>query len=181
MSAGVDKLWAPWRGEWIMSQKATPKDQKKLCPFCEVPKLKPSFENLVLFKNETIFVVMNKFPYNPGHVMVIPRSHCGDPTSLPPLVWQELGAAVQLCMEAVKSTMSPPGFNIGMNIGQVGGAGIPDHLHWHILPRWGGDTNFMPLLAETKALPFHNKTIYEKLSPAFEDFAEKLSRAMINT
>ena len=180
MSVDVDKLWAPWRGEWILSQKDEAKTAEKLCPFCEVPKDKPSYENLVLFKNDSIFVIMNKFPYNPGHVMIIPRSHCGSPTDLPMAVWKELNVAIHLTMSCVKEVMTPLGFNLGMNVGKIGGAGIPDHLHWHILPRWGGDTNFMPLLAEAKALPFHNKTVYEKLAPAFEGFAEKLSKAMID-
>ena len=181
MSHKVDKLWAPWRGEWILSQKTSAPGEKKLCPFCELPKEDPSFETLVLFKNENIFIVMNKFPYNPGHIMVIPRQHSGDPTELPKKVWLELNAALQLALECIKDSMSPAGFNLGMNLGHVGGAGIPDHMHWHILPRWSGDTNFMPLLAEAKALPFHNKTVYEKLLPAFEGFAEKLSAAMMDS
>lgn len=177
MSHSVDKLWAPWRGEWILSQKE--KDKVKACPFCELPKEEPNAENLVLFRDDEVCVIMNKFPYNPGHVMVIPREHTGNPAELATETFLKLNAALQIAIQCIESILKPAGMNLGMNIGRAGGAGIPDHMHWHILPRWNGDTNFMPLLAEAKALPFHNVTMYEKLKPGFEGFAEKLAAAMI--
>jgi len=170
MSAPIDRLWAPWRGEWIQNQK----DPLRGCPFCELPCEEPSEENLVLYRDEWIFVVMNKFPYNPGHLMVIPRAHVGRPEDLPADTWSRLAKAVRLCTERLKGDSNPAGFNLGMNLGAAGGAGIPDHLHWHVLPRWNGDTNFMPLLAEAKALPFHNVTIYRRLKPLFEGFGQAL-------
>lgn len=179
MSHDVDKLWAPWRGEWILSQKEKGKD--KACPFCELPKEEPSSENLILFRDDDVFVIMNKFPYNPGHIMVIPRAHVGHPGELAPETFIKLNAALHTAIQCLQAAVQPAGMNLGMNIGQTGGAGIPDHMHWHVLPRWTGDTNFMPLLAEAKALPFHNVTMYEKLKPEFEGFAEKLAAAMIKT
>ncbi len=184
MSSKIDRLWAPWRGEWILSQKDKSKDGTEApspCPFCELPSEDPSEENLVLFRNDRIFVIMNKFPYNPGHLMVIPRAHVASPADLDPAVWNELCQAIPLVMECASRANTPQGHNLGMNLGQAGGAGIPGHLHWHILPRWVGDTNFMPLLAEAKALPLHNLTMYRALKPQFEGFAERLSAAMMKS
>jgi len=184
MSSEIPRLWAPWRGEWIQSQKELRKDataEKEKCPFCELPRHLPSEDTLVLFSNERLFVVMNKFPYNPGHVMVIPREHAAMPQELAPTIWNEINQALPLAMEAIARAYAPQGFNLGMNLGQAGGAGIPGHLHWHILPRWVGDTNFMPLLAETKAINTHNVTVYRRLEGEFQDFAEKLADAMMKS
>jgi ATP adenylyltransferase len=184
MSSQIPRLWAPWRGEWIQSQKDLRKDarsEKELCPFCELPAKGVSEETLVLFANERLFVIMNKFPYNPGHVMVIPRAHAALPHDLTPAVWNEVNQAIPLAMDAVRAAYEPQGFNLGMNSGAVAGAGIPGHMHWHILPRWAGDTNFMPLLAEAKAVSAHNLTIYRQLKPHFEGFAEKLADVMMKS
>ncbi|NCN26135.1 HIT domain-containing protein [bacterium] len=130
--------------------------------------------NLVLFGDDDIFVIMNKFPYNPYHLMVLPKIHTGEITDLPTNVWQKLNLATHACVDLIKQTVSPHGFNLGMNIGEAGGAGIAPHLHMHVIPRWRGDTNFMPLIAETKALPTHNETVYNALMPKFEHFADRL-------
>lgn len=166
----VDHLWAPWRLEYIKKQG----DKDSGCPFCELPKETPSAENLVLFKNDRLFVIMNKFPYNPGHLLVIPRAHVRQPKDLEPGVWQELSTAIQAAMSIVDEALKPQGFNVGINLGSGAGAGIPDHLHWHIVPRWNGDTNFMPVIAETKAIPTHNATVYRQLEKFFSKFAEQL-------
>ncbi|MEO5666941.1 MAG: HIT domain-containing protein [Bdellovibrionota bacterium] len=184
MSSSIPRLWAPWRGEWITSQKELRKDaqtEKEQCPFCEEPTKAPSETNLVLFSNERIFVIMNKFPYNPGHLMVIPRAHAATPNDLSPALWNEINQAIPLVIDCVQRAYSPQGFNLGMNLGQAGGAGIPGHMHWHILPRWVGDTNFMPLLAEAKAINTHNVTIYRLLKGEFQGFAEKLADAMMKS
>jgi len=184
MSSQIPRLWAPWRGEWIKSQKELRKDaetEKEKCPFCEMPASGVNEETLVLFSNDRIFVIMNKFPYNPGHLMVIPRAHAAAPADLSPAIWNEVNQAIPIVMNCVEKAYGPAGFNLGMNQGAAGGAGIPGHLHWHILPRWAGDTNFMPLLAEAKAINTHNLTIYRQLEPHFKDFAEKLSTAMMKS
>jgi ATP adenylyltransferase len=166
----LQRMWAPWRLEYIQGQK-TPQG----CPFCELPKEEPSEENLLLYVDDEIFVVMNRYPYNPQHLLVIPRAHIGRPEDLPPAVWTKLSGALRLCVELLRQGSNPPGFNLGMNAGSVGGAGLPDHLHWHIVPRWAGDTNFMPVIAETKTLPVHNRSVWQTLRPRFLDFGRKLA------
>ena len=171
--SGIQRLWAPWRMEYIQGQSKPGAEQEataKECPFCTLPREAPSSDNLVLFADEDIFVVMNRFPYNPSHLLVIPRSHAGDPALVSQEIWTKLSKTLQACIEILTESSKPQGFNVGMNIGAVGGAGIPDHLHWHIVPRWAGDTNFMPILAETKALPLHNRSVWETLRPKFIDF-----------
>jgi ATP adenylyltransferase len=177
MSSKIERLWAPWRGEWIQSQRDGKKDNEyghAACPFCELPKHEASEETLVLYRDNDLFVVLNRFPYNPGHVMVIPRAHVALPTELDPATWALLARAAQLCTERIQASISPTGFNLGMNLGAAGGAGIAEHLHWHVLPRWVGDANFMPLLAEAKAINMHNVTTYRQLRPFFDDFGAAL-------
>ena len=171
MIPAESRLWAPWRLAYIKDKK------KKGCPFCILPKETMSEKNLVLWKNDVFFVVMNRFPYNPAHLLVIPRKHVASPELLSPEDWQQLALGVRACTEVLEGYFKPHGFNVGMNIGQAGGAGIPQHMHWHVLPRWTGDTNFMPLLAETKALPTHNETVYRQLKPLFDTFEKKLRTA----
>lgn len=163
-------LWAPWRLEYIHKKK--PSDA---CPFCAALKQKPSAKNLVLFKDDEVAVLMNKFPYNPYHLLIIPRRHVADLRDLSPTVAAKLYLCVQKSYEAVGRAVRMDGANIGINLGTAGGAGIPAHLHWHIVPRWNSDTNFMPVLAETKAIPTHNLKVYETLSKVFDGFADKLS------
>lgn len=177
MRKPLDRLWAPWRGEWISIQHNGKDAEKgpKVCVFCELPRQEPCEETLVLYRDEELFVILNKFPYNPGHTMVIPRQHVCRPQELPPEVWTRMSRAVQLCTERLQTAIEPSGFNLGMNLGEAGGAGLADHLHWHILPRWVGDANFMPLLAEAKAIPIHNITTYRRLRPFFDDFGKALA------
>jgi ATP adenylyltransferase len=176
MSSKLERLWAPWRLSYIEDnhKKGKTKSSKTACPFCEASKAEASLENLVLFKDKDYFVVMNKFPYNPYHLMVIPHVHVGELLELDPQIWLRMNAAVQGCVKLLRDAVKPQGFNLGMNLGAAAGAGIADHLHIHILPRWAGDTNFMPLIAETKALPTHNETVYKKLQPLFKNFKKKL-------
>ena len=171
----LGRLWAPWRLEYIKNQG----NPSLGCPFCELPLQGVNEETLILFSDDDFFVDMNKFPYNPGHLLVIPRKHTGKPQDLSLDVWQKLNLGLRLSLESLEATMKPQGFNMGMNLNAVGGAGIPEHMHWHIVPRWGGDTNFMPIIAETKTLPAHNLTVYRQLKPAFDDFATRLAQAKL--
>jgi len=157
----ISNLWAPWRLEYIKSEKSGE------CPFCELPKIGVSQETLILYCDDKAFIILNKFPYNPGHLMVIPREHCDNPSKLSSDTWLHCSKLLALTLKQLEEALGPQGYNIGMNLGHVGGAGIPGHIHWHILPRWSGDTNFMPLLADTKAIPTHNLTTYAKLLPFF--------------
>jgi ATP adenylyltransferase len=115
---------------------------------------------------------MNKFPYNNGHLMVVPKRHCIDIDQLGDEEIQELSFLLKACVEVLKECLHPHGFNLGMNIGQVGGAG-EEHIHFHILPRWTGDTNFMPILSETKIIPEYLERTYQKLHAAFRNFSQR--------
>ncbi len=122
------------------------------CPFCLAPGL-PEEDSLVLFRGETVYAVLNLYPYNPGHLMVVPYRHAADYTDLTGAELTELARVTQDAMRVIRAVSNPHGFNIGMNQGGVAGAGIAAHLHQHVVPRWGGDANFMPVIGRTKVLP----------------------------
>lgn len=137
------------------------------CVFCAAAEAKPSAESLVLANDGQVMVVMNKYPYNTGHLLIMPIEHKGnlwdlDDETVNRMAWWKKRAAALL-----KEELGCHGFNLGLNHGAVAGAGIPDHLHWHIVPRWGGDTNFFPLIAETKVLPETLEQTYNRLQPLF--------------
>ena len=125
-------------------------------------------DNLILHRTEQAIVLLNLYPYNSGHLMVAPLQHTGELTALSSEVGGELLALTQVAVGALTAEYGPEGFNIGMNLGKVAGAGLPDHLHIHVVPRWNGDTNFMPITAETKVLPESLDQTYRRLRPRFE-------------
>lgn len=149
-----ERLWTPHRMAYIRGEgKPTGEDSDiEGCPFCEIPKLGDA-DGLIVARGRTMYVVMNKFPYNSGHLMVVPVRHVPDYTDLDAEEVAEMGALTQEAMRVVRAAMGAHGFNIGMNQGQVAGAGIAGHLHQHLVPRWGGDANFMPIIGRTKTLP----------------------------
>jgi ATP adenylyltransferase len=150
----LERLWTPHRMTYI-SGEARPAggyDEPAGCPFCLAPTTGPS-ETLVVASGEHVFAVLNRYPYNPGHLMICPYRHVGDYPDLDPAETAELAAFTQTAMRVVRQVSGAHGFNIGMNQGRVAGAGIAAHLHQHIVPRWGGDTNFMPVIGQTKVLP----------------------------
>jgi ATP adenylyltransferase len=142
----MDKLWAPWRMEYILQEKP------QGCIFCDKPKENRDRENLILHRGKFCFVIMNFYPYNNGHLMVVPYRHTADLAGLSPEEQTEMMALLGSCSRILTQSMSAQGFNIGMNLGRVAGAGVDDHLHFHIVPRWNGDTNFMPITGHTKVL-----------------------------
>ncbi len=142
----MDKLWAPWRMEYILQEKP------QGCIFCDKPKENRDRENLILHRGAHTFVIMNFYPYNNGHLMVVPYRHTADVAGLNAAEQRELMQLLGVCTSILSKTMSAQGFNIGMNLGRVAGAGVDDHLHFHIVPRWNGDTNFMPVTGHTKVL-----------------------------
>lgn len=150
-------LWAPWRIEYITGEK------KEGCIFCDKPKAGNDKKNLILYKGETSFIIMNRYPYSNGHLMAVPYRHINNMSELDHKERLELMNLTTKCIEILK-VMNPDGFNIGMNLGTAGGAGIDDHLHFHIVPRWNGDTNFMPLIADVKVMPEYLEDTYETLS-----------------
>ena len=136
------------------------------CIFCEFPSAGPSHyrEHLILCATPMAFAIMNRFPYANGHVMVIPRRHGGDPAALPEDEYVATGELLRRSVSAVRTVMGAHGLNVGMNIGKAAGAGIAEHCHWHIVPRWNGDVNFMPALAGVKSIPQSLDTLWEILT-----------------
>ncbi|HYZ88166.1 MAG TPA: HIT domain-containing protein [Myxococcales bacterium] len=159
----MDQLWAPWRME-LVSRGETPSG----CIFCDLPRKTNDRENLVLGRTQRTFAMLNKYPYNNGHLMVIPRTHASDVHALPDEEYQELGEMLRVALRLVGRAYAPQGANLGMNLGRAAGAGIADHVHWHVVPRWGGDTNFMPVLTDTKVMVEHLNASWDRLRPLFE-------------
>ena len=162
----MEYLWAPWRMEYILRKK------KRECFFCKKLKEKKTKENLILYQGEQVFVVMNKYPYTNGHLMVVPKRHCLNLEQLHNDELEELFDLLKASVRILKASFHPHGFNIGMNIGKMGGAG-EDHLHLHIVPRWAGDTNFMPVIGKTKIISEYLEKTYGKLRSAFTDPVRK--------
>ncbi len=160
----MDALWAPWRLEFIKMER----EQEKGCIFCRFPAEPNDEGNLVLGRSPKSFVMLNKFPYNNGHVMVIPRRHGPDLAALPEDEFVDLHRLLRVSVEVLSGAYQPHGFNIGMNQGRAAGAGILDHVHYHVVPRWDGDTNCMPVLADTKVMIEHLKASYQRLRAPFD-------------
>jgi ATP adenylyltransferase len=164
----MEKLWSPWRSQYIGTFKESEKKEEESCFFCEAIKSGiESIETLIVHKGKSCIVIMNKFPYNSGHLLIAPIKHTG---SLVELSTDELNEimSLQVTSASILQTLyKPHGFNIGANIGRAAGAGVPGHLHYHILPRWNGDTNFMPIIAETKVLSQSLDEAFELISSEF--------------
>ena len=161
----MDRLWSPWRAKYI----ATGVDsQADSCVFCRMTRESDSDEaNLVLHRGTNAFVALNLYPYITGHMLVVPYQHLGDLDSSSKEITDEVMDLTKRAETALRKVYSPSGFNIGMNLGAAGGAGIVDHIHLHILPRWTGDTNFMTSVAETRVIPEDLNTTYNKLRGQF--------------
>lgn len=153
----MEKLWAPWRMKYILSNKT------EGCIFCQKAAEENDEENLILYRGKSSFLILNTFPYNCGHLIVVPNRHIRNLEKLSASESTELMRLTQLSIQTLKTVLKPEGFNIGMNLGRVSGAGVEDHLHIHIVPRWNGDTNFMPLLADTKVLSESLRDTYTRL------------------
>jgi ATP adenylyltransferase len=138
------------------------------CIFCDLPAEGDDVRTMILARGELAFVIVNSYPYNPGHLMVAPFRHVGAFTSLEADELADVDALVARSIRALEQEMEPHGYNLGMNLGRVAGAGIPDHVHWHLVPRWNGDTNFMPVVGETRVLPELLEETYARLRPRFE-------------
>jgi ATP adenylyltransferase len=166
----VRVLWAPWRLEYIEKHAV-----ESGCIFCDLPRLtspQARRDALVLRSGERASVLMNRFPYANAHLMIAPRVHTADFASLGASEAAAVHADLQLAVAALERAYSPGGFNIGLNLGRAAGAGIADHLHWHVVPRWQGDTNFMPMFAETRVISQHLHDAYDRLLPYFEQGAQ---------
>jgi len=153
-------LWAPWRMDYILEKK------EEGCLFCRKIAERRDRVNLILHRGKFGFVMMNKFPYNNGHLMVVPYRHCLDFETLRAIEAVEIFTLLSTATRALRDHLRAQGFNVGINIGREGGAG-KDHLHVHVVPRWAGDTNFMPILGETKVIPEYLEKTYQILRPSF--------------
>jgi len=164
MSDERDTLWAPWRMEYLQ----TGNQEESTCPFC-FETLVASEENLVLHENDHSFIILNRYPYIVGHCLVVPRIHVSQLNELPREVYSEVMQQLLLATQFIKKSLHSEGFNIGINLGKAAGAGISQHLHWHIVPRWTADTNFLPILAKTRTMPEYLKDTYHRLMEAIHD------------
>ncbi len=142
-------------------------DKPKGCVFCAAVEKGVGSKSLLLFGGKHGIVILNKYPYNNGHALVLPRRHCGDFLELNPNEQLEINRCLKQVIYALGETYSPAGFNVGLNLGSAAGAGIPEHLHYHVIPRWRGDTNFFPLIAETKVVVETLEQTFDRLIPYF--------------
>jgi ATP adenylyltransferase len=161
----MDQLWAPWRMAYLAAEPVTG------CIFCQKASEDRDIDNGILKRGTTCFVMMNAYPYNPGHLMVVPYAHVDGITKLDSTELADLMQVTKEALVAIEACMSPNGFNIGINQSRSAGAGIADHCHQHVVPRWSGDTNFMTSVANTKVLPELVDDTYSKLLPFFSDVA----------
>ena len=152
-------IWAPWRMKYIVSAD----DKQQGCIFCNALEAKEDQKYQILIRRENCFAIMNKFPYNSGHLMVVPNKHTGDLASLSKEIMSDVMELTIDCQKIINEVMHPEGFNLGINNGKVAGAGIIDHIHMHIVPRWNGDTNFMPVLSDTRVVPQALEDTYQIL------------------
>jgi len=154
-------LWAPWRADFILAEK------EKGCIFCRRLKMKDSVRNLIVYRGDKAFVILNKFPYNSGHTMIVPNRHVAHVEKLNEAESREFFELIQKTVVAIKRALKPGSLNLGMNLGRISGAGIPSHVHMHVVPRWHGDTNFMPVIGKTNVVSVPLEPVYEALKKEF--------------
>jgi ATP adenylyltransferase len=165
LCTAMERLWTPWRRAFIEGSTGS----SDACFLCSAPAQTDDQRNYVLHRAERVFALLNLYPYNSGHLMVAPYTHTGDLANLDASIASELIALTQRSVGILKRVYQPDAFNVGMNLGRSAGAGVPDHLHVHVVPRWSGDTNFMPVLGQTKVLPETLDQTYERLAPLFRE------------
>ena len=161
----MEQLFAPWRIEWVEREERNADIDG--CPFCALPERPDAREALVVAESERAYVLLNNYPYNPGHVMVIPRTHTGDFQALDDGTLLDHGRLKQRTIDAIEEGLGAEGINAGLNLGSAAGGSIGDHLHTHLVPRWRGDTNFMPVCADTKVIVEAVGATYDRLHEAF--------------
>lgn len=164
----MERIWSGWRAAYVTGETGELEGSGDECLFCNLADLDDD-EACVLERTELTFTVMNAYPYTSGHVMVAPLRHVGEVESLTADEGREIFAALQRAVGAMKASLGPQGVNLGANLGRVAGAGVPGHFHMHALPRWGGDTNFMTSVAETRVLPEDLRTTWKRLRDAWPD------------
>lgn len=157
----MENLWAPWRIDYILGKR------EPYCIFCPEGDGHSDEERLIFHRGERCMVMMNKYPYNNGHLLVAPWRHTSSVDDLDDAEMLDVMRLIRICMKVLKKVMRPNGFNVGLNLGTCAGAGVADHIHFHVVPRWEGDTNFLPVFADVRSIPEHLKQTYAKLLPHF--------------
>jgi ATP adenylyltransferase len=160
----MNHLWSPWRMEYIENNN---KDEG--CVFCMAQAQEDSAENLIAQRGERAYVILNRYPYTSGHLMVVPFDHKATLEELDPLTRAEMMELTTLCMTVLRNVYNPQAFNMGANIGEAAGAGVKEHVHIHVVPRWQGDTNFISTLGETRVLPELLEDTYERVKKGFQE------------
>lgn len=158
-------IWAPWRMTYINDGK------KEGCIFCDKLKEGDARSTLILAQTVHSVVMLNKYPYNNGHLLLAPKRHTNELSCLLPEEYMDFCQALRGSVDILLKVLKPGGINLGMNLGRCAGAGVEDHLHWHVVPRWEGDTNFMPVIGEVRVVPQHLLESYDRLSPYFRGFS----------
>ena len=166
---GFEKLWAPWRMDYI---EGIDTGNSEKCIFCEKPLEDDDAKNFIVYRGDRCFVILNIYPYNNGHLLIVPNRHEADFEALDDETLLEMMNVTQLVVRAMKLVMRPDGFNVGMNLGRSAGAGIAGHVHLHVVPRWNGDTNFMPVVGGTKVISESLDRTFAKLSEALRECLE---------
>ncbi len=160
----MSHLWSPWRMEYINNRNDS--DQ---CPFCLALEKKTAAESLIIIRGENAFVMLNRYPYTSGHLLVLPYSHQEKLSDLDPEIGSELMELIQQSCLVLETTYQPEGFNIGLNLGAAAGAGLPKHLHWHVVPRWPGDTNYMTAVGGVRVIPEALEDTLRKVSQTWQE------------
>ncbi len=158
----MDQLWAPWRLAYVANPK--PPDAGESCFICQGLAAHDDRANLILLRRPLTVVVLNRFPYNNGHLLVAPHAHKGELAELTAAEHLEIMQTTEHMVALLRDVLRPEGFNLGLNLGRVAGAGLPGHLHWHIVPRWNGDTNFMTVLSDTRVIVQSLEALYDLLA-----------------
>lgn len=158
----MEIVFAPWRLEYVTADKHSDR-----CIFCRAFTDEPSLDNLVIYRDDRIAVMLNKYPYTNGHMLVVPRPHVDTLTGLDRETRSAASEATTYCETVLRRTYNPNGINVGLNLGQAAGAGILDHIHWHVLPRWMGDTNFVTVCSDLRVIPEEMAAVFEKLRRQF--------------
>lgn len=163
----MDHLWSPWRMAYILGQTT-----ESGCVFCNAATAQDGVDNLVVWRGTHAFVMLNRYPYTSGHLMVVPYAHQPALSSLNPATRAEIMELTTFAIEVIQQVYQPQGFNLGVNMGAAAGAGIVDHIHLHVVPRWGGDTNFMSAVGMTRVLPEALEVTYQRIDQACKDIKE---------
>jgi len=175
----VNRLWAGWRMAYIQKASKPKSGRRPPCLFCRQGEARPGAQRLILARSPLVVVMLNLYPYNVGHVLLAPRKHRASLADLTEAETLDLGSWLARVESALRKEYRPEGLNVGMNLGRVAGAGVLGHLHWHVVPRWNGDTNFMPVTADTKVLPESLDRTYARMRRALDAVSARAAKRRV--